>query len=91
MPLLASINPAGCRVVGDRTLSVLSAYPKRTGAMDGPVRVSLELCLEPRPDDVKRHGPDTHIVRHAMTSNGRPAPRRPIPQSGPYGPCQRME
>ncbi len=39
MALVASITPAGSRVVGDRTLGVLSADPKRPGAMDGPGRV----------------------------------------------------
>jgi hypothetical protein len=34
------VAPAGCRVVGDRTLGVLSADPKRPGARDGLGRVN---------------------------------------------------
>ena len=45
MSLVASITPAGSRVVGDRTLGVLSADPKRPGARDGPGRVNLEISF----------------------------------------------
>lgn len=42
------------------------ANPKRTGAMDGPVRVKLKLCLKSRPHDVKGHRTYAHVIRHAV-------------------------
>ena len=45
MASVAYIAPAGSRVVGDRTLGVLFADPKRPGARDGPGRVKLEISF----------------------------------------------